>query len=78
MTERTLVPSYQQADKFADDEEYERNEDGTIEEEVVYVTLDMGQIEPTLIPSTSSYRLIVSFLPKHEVPLIRQQYMTGS
>jgi len=29
------------------------------EEEVEYVVLDLGHIEPTLVPSSSTYRLIV-------------------
>jgi len=34
-------------------------EDTDYEEEVEYVVLDLGNIEPTLVPSSSSYRLIV-------------------
>ncbi|KII84740.1 hypothetical protein PLICRDRAFT_167052 [Plicaturopsis crispa FD-325 SS-3] len=51
-TAPTLVPGYKQVEQFGPDEEYE---DG---EEVSYVTLDLGTIEPTLVPSTSTYRLI--------------------
>jgi general transcription factor 3C polypeptide 6 len=50
-----LFPGYKQVDSFGPDEEYELEE-----EEVSYVTLDLGRIEPTLIPSSSTYRLIVS------------------
>lgn len=50
----SLCPGYTQVDEFLPDEEYEG------EEEVFYVTMDMGNIEPTLVPSSSSYRLIVS------------------
>lgn len=52
-----LFPGYQQVDSFGPDEEYELEE-----EEVSYVTLDLGSIEPTLIPNSSTYRLIVSGL----------------
>ncbi|KJA15450.1 hypothetical protein HYPSUDRAFT_103566, partial [Hypholoma sublateritium FD-334 SS-4] len=48
----SLCPGYTQVDEFLPDEEYES------EEEVFYVTMDMGNIEPTLVPSSSSYRLI--------------------
>ena len=51
----SVCPGYTQVDEFLPDEEYEG------EEEVFYVTMDMGNIEPTLVPSSSSYRLIVSF-----------------
>ncbi|KAJ6510434.1 hypothetical protein C8R45DRAFT_858306 [Mycena sanguinolenta] len=47
----SLCPGYKQVDAFGPDEEYE-------EEEVVYVTLDLGNAEPSLIPSSSHYRLI--------------------
>jgi len=36
-------------------------EDVDYEEEVEYVVLDLGSIEPTLVPSSSTYRLIVRF-----------------
>jgi general transcription factor 3C polypeptide 6 len=48
-----LIPGYKQVEKFGADEEYE-------DEEVSYVTLDLGSVEPTLLPSSSTYRLIVS------------------
>ena len=35
------------------------DEDLEYEEEVEYVVLDLGNIEPTLVPSSSTYRLIV-------------------
>ncbi|KAJ6589083.1 hypothetical protein B0H19DRAFT_1102851 [Mycena capillaripes] len=47
----SLCPGYKQVDAFGPDDEYE-------EEEVIYVTLDVGNAEPTLIPSSSHYRLI--------------------
>lgn len=49
----TLLPGYKHVESFGPDSEYE-------EEEVEYVTLDLGTVEPTLVPSSSSYRLIVS------------------
>ena len=49
----SLCSGYKQVESFGPDEEYEG------EEEVCYVTLDMGNVEPTLVPSSSSYRLIV-------------------
>ncbi|KAK7460681.1 hypothetical protein VKT23_009396 [Stygiomarasmius scandens] len=52
-TRETLVPGYKQVEEFGPDEEYEDEE-----EEVVYVTFDLGSIEPTLIPSSSEYRVI--------------------
>ncbi|TRM62423.1 hypothetical protein BD626DRAFT_404124 [Schizophyllum amplum] len=48
----TLCPGYAQVDSFGPDEDY----DG--EEATSYVTLDLGGTEPTLVPSSSSYRLI--------------------
>jgi general transcription factor 3C polypeptide 6 len=51
----SLCPGYKQVDGFGPDEDYE-------DEEVEYVTLDLGNIEPTLVPSSSTYRLIVGFL----------------
>jgi len=48
----SLFPGYKQVEEFGIDEDYE--------EEVTYVTLDLGSIEPTLVPSSSTYRLIVS------------------
>ncbi|KAI0704974.1 hypothetical protein BC835DRAFT_711120 [Cytidiella melzeri] len=53
----TLNHGSSQVEKFGDDSEYEQL-DGEVVEEVEYVTLDLGSIEPTLVPSTSSYRLI--------------------
>lgn len=56
----TLCPGYTHVSSFGPDEEYECGEDGDIEEEVSYVTLDLGSVEPTLVPSSSGYRIIVS------------------
>jgi general transcription factor 3C polypeptide 6 len=55
---KTLIPGYAHVDTFGPDEEYESGE-----EEVEYVTLDLGVVEPTLVPSSSTYRLIVSLVP---------------
>ncbi|RDX44316.1 hypothetical protein OH76DRAFT_1359734 [Lentinus brumalis] len=52
-----LFPGYKQVEAFGPDEDYESH-DGEVEEEVEYVTLDLGTVEPTLVPSSSSYRLI--------------------
>ena len=51
----SLFPGYKHVESFGADSEYE-----DAEEEVEYVTLDLGTVEPTLVPSSSSYRLIVS------------------
>lgn len=53
-----LFPGYMHVEAFGPDDEYEP-QDGEIEEEVEYVTLDLGTVEPTLVPSSSSYRLVV-------------------
>ncbi|EIW74288.1 hypothetical protein CONPUDRAFT_160328 [Coniophora puteana RWD-64-598 SS2] len=47
-----LLPGYRQVTAFDDDDEYESGE------EVEYVTLDLGAIEPLLVPSTDQYALI--------------------
>lgn len=49
-----LCPGYRHVEQFGPDEEYED------EVENFYVTLDLGAVEPTLIPNSSTYRLIVS------------------
>ena len=54
MTTTSLFTGYRQVDSFSPDEEY------LSEEEEVYVTLDLGTIEPTLLSSSSTYRLVVS------------------
>lgn len=52
---QSLCPGYRQVDSFGADDEYESDE------EVFYVTLDLGAaVEPTLVASSSNYRLIVS------------------
>ncbi|KAI9512552.1 hypothetical protein F5148DRAFT_973393 [Russula earlei] len=55
---RQLAPGFRQVDAFDSDERYERDEKGDIIEEISYVTLDLGAVEPTLLPSSSTYRLI--------------------
>ena len=58
-SEKRLAPGFRQVDAFDPDDNYERDEDGNVIEEVSYVTLDLGAVEPTLVPSSSAYRLIV-------------------
>ena len=53
----SLCPGYKQVDTFNSSNDYYSDDD---EEDVSYVTLDLGNIEPTLVPSSSTYRLIVS------------------
>jgi general transcription factor 3C polypeptide 6 len=48
----SLIPGYIQVESFGDDDEYE-------DEEVSYVTLDLGGAGPTPVPSASTYHLIV-------------------
>ena len=50
----SLCPGYKQVEAFGPEEEYEEDE------EVSYVVLDLGNVEPTLVPTSSTYRLIVS------------------
>ena len=52
----TLCPGFTHVEEFDPNEEYERGE------EVSYVTFDLGNIEPTLVPSSSTYRLIVTLI----------------
>ncbi|KAF8808932.1 hypothetical protein BYT27DRAFT_7095676 [Phlegmacium glaucopus] len=49
----SLCPGYKQVETFGPEEEYEDDE------EVSYVVLDLGNVEPTLVPTSSTYRLIV-------------------
>ncbi|KAL0948199.1 hypothetical protein HGRIS_010807 [Hohenbuehelia grisea] len=51
-TPSTLIPGFRQVASFGPDSDYEEGE------EVMYVTMDLGPVEPTLVPSSSSYRLI--------------------
>ena len=48
----SLFPGFVHVDHFGSDGEYESGD-----EEVSYVTLDLVQAEPQLIPQSSSYRL---------------------
>jgi hypothetical protein len=50
----SLCPGFRQVEEFGPEEEYE-------DEETFYVTLDLGNIEPTLVPTSTEYRLIVSY-----------------
>ncbi|KAG6915768.1 hypothetical protein DXG01_009884 [Tephrocybe rancida] len=50
----SLYPGYKHVSSFGDASEYASDE----EEQVSYVTLDLGSIEPSLVPSSSTYRLI--------------------
>ncbi|KAI0822201.1 hypothetical protein BC628DRAFT_706257 [Trametes gibbosa] len=52
MSATSMIPGYKQVEGFGPDEDYESGE------EIEYVTLDLGTIEPTLVPSSSTYRLI--------------------
>lgn len=49
-----LCPGYTQVDEFDPEDEYEEEE-----EEVSYVVLDLENVDPSLIPSSSTYRLVV-------------------
>ncbi|KAF9242829.1 hypothetical protein BU15DRAFT_72479 [Melanogaster broomeanus] len=53
MPAQRLVTGYKQVESFGPDEDYLDEE-----EDVSYVTLDLGVVEPTLLPSSSTYRLI--------------------
>jgi general transcription factor 3C polypeptide 6 len=48
-----LFPGYVNVECFEPNEEYEEYEETT------YVMLDIGAVDPTLLPSSSTYRLIV-------------------
>jgi general transcription factor 3C polypeptide 6 len=54
-----LAPGFRQVDAFDSDENYEHDEQGEVIEEISYVTLDLGPVEPSLVPSSSTYRLVV-------------------
>ena len=58
-SDERLAPGFRQVDAFGVDGLYECDVHGEIIEEVSYVSLDLGAVEPTLVPSTSTYRLIV-------------------
>ncbi|KAK0187039.1 hypothetical protein F5146DRAFT_1141903 [Armillaria mellea] len=48
----SLCPGYHQVTHFGPDDDYEE------EEEIFYVTLELGNVEPSLIPSSDSYYLV--------------------
>ncbi len=50
----SFCPDYHQVTQFGPDDDYEE------EEEIFYVTLELGNVEPALIPSCDSYYLVVS------------------
>ncbi len=50
----SLCPGYHQVTQFGPDDDYEE------EEKIFYVTLELGNVEPALIPSCDSYYLVVS------------------
>ncbi|KAG1887231.1 hypothetical protein F4604DRAFT_1720858 [Suillus subluteus] len=52
MTTTCPFTGYRQVDSFGPDEEY------LSDDEEFYVTLDLGTVEPTLLPSSSTYRLV--------------------
>lgn len=59
----SLVSGSRHVDEFGDEEDYTSDSDGDVEEEVSYVTLDLGQIHPTLLPSCSTCRIAVCLSP---------------
>jgi hypothetical protein len=50
----TLFPGCKHVESFGPDDDYE---EGSGEE--CYVTLDLGSVDQTLVPSSSTYRLVV-------------------
>ena len=53
-----LFPGCRHVETFGHDEDYE---DAGLDDKLEsYVTLDLGSVDQTLVPSSSSYRLIVS------------------
>jgi hypothetical protein len=68
----TLFTGFNEVGEFGPDEEYEEGE------EVSYVTLDLGNIEPTLVPTSTSYRLIVSRLITTRVPPLTTIEISGA
>ncbi|PBK60833.1 hypothetical protein ARMSODRAFT_897534 [Armillaria solidipes] len=48
----SLCPGYLQVNAFGPDDDYEEDE------EIFYVTLELGNVEPSLIPSCDSYHLV--------------------
>ncbi|KAK0489794.1 hypothetical protein EDD18DRAFT_1359068 [Armillaria luteobubalina] len=48
----SLCPGYHQVSQFGPDDDYEE------EEEILYITLELGNVEPSLILSCDSYHLV--------------------
>ncbi|KIK10329.1 hypothetical protein K443DRAFT_73162, partial [Laccaria amethystina LaAM-08-1] len=70
----SLCPGFKQVEAFGPDEDYEDEE-----EEVSYVVLDLGAIEPALVPSSTSYRLILQgtiFKGRHDTLLGTEMLFT--
>ncbi|PBK83388.1 hypothetical protein ARMGADRAFT_675996 [Armillaria gallica] len=55
----SLCPGYYQVTQFGPNDDYEEEE-----EEIFYVTLELRNVEPSLIPSCDSYHL-VAWIPRH-------------
>ncbi|KAK0234796.1 hypothetical protein EDD85DRAFT_845391, partial [Armillaria nabsnona] len=49
----SLCPGYHQVTQLGPDDDYEEEE-----EEIFYVTLELGNVEPSLIPICDSYHLV--------------------
>ncbi|PBK79242.1 hypothetical protein ARMGADRAFT_175011 [Armillaria gallica] len=49
----SLCPGYYQVTQFGPNDDYEEEE-----EEIFYVTLELRNVEPSLIPSCDSYHLV--------------------
>ena len=57
-----MIPGYKQVEAFGADEEYEK------EEEVEYVTLDLGKdVSKELLQDATEYRLVVSTRIRHSL-----------
>lgn len=50
----SVCPGYKHVEAFSNEDDYYESE-----EEVSYITLDLGDVEPQLVPSATTYRLIV-------------------
>ncbi len=55
----SLCPGYHHVTQFGPDDDYEE------EEEIFCVTLELGNVEPALIPSCDSYHLVVGSFSAH-------------
>ena len=56
----SICPGYKHVEAFSNDDDYYESEEEE-EEQVSYITLDLGDVEPQLVPNASTYRLIVRF-----------------